>query len=367
MMIRRRQCLGGLFSLPVVSLGLPRQSLAQAPASLASLARAKNMFFGAAITLEKIEGGNTLQDLYDTQCDVWVPEGDMQWINLEPEFGKRNYDVTRQMINVAKLRGKKMRGHSLLWHELTPPWLANYPNNLTTWQNVVEPHLVATSQEFADNFFSWDVLNEPLDTDDGLDLGLRNTPYLQMRGPQYIDQVFEISRAFAPNVTRYLNEHSLTHDEYWHEERRGAFLKLLDHLIAKNVPVQGIGIQTHIGANLDFDAEIYRRFLQEIADRGLEITLTELDVNEGDVGLQSLKERQQRVADRTYEVLEVAFDQPAVKGLVCWALSDRHNWLRRVLDLHENNGMPFDENYRPTPMFEAIARAFKGAKVRVEI
>lgn len=366
-MLSRRQCLSGLLSFPVAGLGQSTVSLAQADQNLAALAREKNMFFGAAITLEKIEKNNQLRKLYDSQCDVWVPEGEMQWENLEPSVGVRDFTTITKIADIAKERGKKLRGHSLLWYALTPVWFAEYDNSIQTWQSIVEPHLVATSQQFANDFVSWDVLNEPLDVDDGLPYGLRNSRYYQMLGVDYIGQAFEISRAFAPNVTRYLNEYSLTQDVSWHESKRRAFLDLLDSLLAKQVPIEGIGIQTHLETNLDFDAEIYRKFLQEITDRGLEITLTELDVRENKEISESLSQRQKRVADLTYDVLSVAFDQPAVKGLMCWALSDRHSWLRRVIKIKDNNGLPYDDEYLPTPMHGAIARAFKDAPPRASI
>jgi endo-1,4-beta-xylanase len=78
------------------------------------------------------------------------------------------------------------------------------------------------------------------------------------------------------------------------------------------------------------------------------------------------------VADTYSRFLDTALDEPAVKMVVTWGLSDRHTWIVRK-ETHESkwrsDGMPsrplpFDSDLKPKPAFEAIAQAFAHAPQR---
>jgi endo-1,4-beta-xylanase len=112
------------------------------------------------------------------------------------------------------------------------------------------------------------------------------------------------------------------------------------------------------------------RFLKEIADLGLFIVISELDVKEHEYILP-VEQRDGRVADEAKRYLDIALGQPAVRGLTTWGLSDRHSWLQVTQeDLARypnawkdgstpgpNRGLPFDYALRPKPMYRAIAEA----------
>jgi endo-1,4-beta-xylanase len=112
------------------------------------------------------------------------------------------------------------------------------------------------------------------------------------------------------------------------------------------------------------------RFLKEIADLGLFIVISELDVKENDYILP-VEQRDARVADETKRYLDIALAQPAVRGLTTWGLSDRHSWLDVTKeDLARypnawkdgsspglNRGLPFDYSLKPKPMYRAIAES----------
>jgi endo-1,4-beta-xylanase len=115
-------------------------------------------------------------------------------------------------------------------------------------------------------------------------------------------------------------------------------------------------------------ANVLGRFLKEIADLGLFIVISELDVKEHDYVLP-MDQRDARVADETRRYLDVTLDQPAVRGLTTWGLSDRHSWLQVTKDDFArypdawkdgsspglNRGLPFDSSMKPKPMYRAIA------------
>jgi endo-1,4-beta-xylanase len=78
------------------------------------------------------------------------------------------------------------------------------------------------------------------------------------------------------------------------------------------------------------------------------------------------------VADTYSRFLDTALDEPAVKVVVTWGLSDRHSWIVRKethaskwrTDGTPSRPLPFDADLKPKPAFEAIARAFARAPQR---
>src|SRR5262249_30808765 len=120
-----------------------------------------------------------------------------------------------------------------------------------------------------------------------------------------------------------------------------------------------------------FSAARFRRFFADLADIGLTIQITELDVTDENAPAdQAIRDR--LVADAYSRFLEVALDEPAVQMVGTWGLSDRHSWIVR----RETNEakwrsdgvpprpLPFDRDLKPKLACEAIARAFSNAPQR---
>ena len=78
------------------------------------------------------------------------------------------------------------------------------------------------------------------------------------------------------------------------------------------------------------------------------------------------------IADTYRRFLDAALDEPAVKMVVTWGLSDRHSWIVRRetyqakwrADDAASRPLPFDADLEAKPAFEAIARAFEHAPAR---
>jgi endo-1,4-beta-xylanase len=104
---------------------------------------------------------------------------------------------------------------------------------------------------------------------------------------------------------------------------------------------------------------------------GLEIQITELDCTD-DLAPSDIAVRDGMVADEYRRFLDVALDEPAVKIVMSWGLSDRYSWIVR----HENNAeerrpdgaeerpLPFDRDLQRKPAWHALAEAFAGAPAR---
>jgi endo-1,4-beta-xylanase len=104
--------------------------------------------------------------------------------------------------------------------------------------------------------------------------------------------------------------------------------------------------------------------LAEIAGLGLTIQITELDVIDNNAPADRTT-RDRMVADAYSRFLDAALDEPAVKMVLTWGLSDRHSWLAGSRsDQLPARPLPFGADLEPKPALEAMTRAFTRAASR---
>jgi endo-1,4-beta-xylanase len=140
-------------------------------------------------------------------------------------------------------------------------------------------------------------------------------------------------------------------------------LELLDRLLDQNVPVDALGVQAHLDASVfdGFDPAGYRRFLSDVADRGLKIFITEMDVLD-DTLPAAAGPRDRAVADIYRRYLDAALEEPEVVSLMTFGLSDRYTWLQE--DFPRDDGaprrpLPFDDKLKPKPVLGALQGALE--------
>ena len=103
---------------------------------------------------------------------------------------------------------------------------------------------------------------------------------------------------------------------------------------------------------------------------GLEVYLTEMDVNEDDLPFNEVEKRDRAVAETYRQLLNTALADPALKLMLTWGVSDRRTWLNDGPTHHRKQpnrpqrSLPFDAAYRPTPAFFAIRDSFDSRSVK---
>jgi len=352
----RRDFLAGALALPLAAQLSPVASAATTT-SLGQLAADKGLFFGAATTSEQLLAGNAYTTLLANQCGAYVAEWESKWGPIEYVRGYRNYDSVDALVAAASDR--IIRGHALLWHLQLPPWADDQVlNGAAAWDGLVAPFITETATRYAGRIAQWDVVNEVIEPEWQEPDGLRKTPFLDMRGRGYIAEAFYLAAEAAPDARLYINDYGLCYGEDDHEKRRTAMLALLERLLSRGVPVHGLGIQGHLENGRTFDAKRFGAFLDTAAGMGLDLAITELDVNEGAHPQGDLSTRDQRNADEVRKVMEVALDQQRLTGVVTWSLSDAVSYMRTGGGLPDNRGLPFDENLAPTAIHETLADLF---------
>jgi endo-1,4-beta-xylanase len=331
--------------------------------SLAKAAARKGRYFGAAARFDQLRSVPALRKAMLRDCSCLTPEIHTNWDQVEREPGQRDFSPADALVAFAGKHGMMVRGHSLLWDQSTPDWAKAHLLATRDW-SLIESHFDALLSRYEGAIQEWDVVNEAIDTEGGVE-GLRTTTFFRAFGADYIPRAFATARQRAPTARLVLNEYGLEYDNVEENARRTRYLKLLEQLKVAGAPVDVAGIQAHLDLSKGpLKARLLRPFFREIADLGYEIAITELDVKEHDFALP-VAWRDQRASDHVQAYLDIALDEPAIKGVTTWGLGDRFSWLDGATPGPDrepgpglNRGLPYDDRLRPKPMHGALHDAF---------
>ena len=345
--------------------------------SLQELATAKGVDYGSMVTWKSWDGDNAINredafvQLVQRECSIITSGMEMFWSLNSQRAGAMDFAGGDDIVDWAQKHGKKVRGHTLVWHEQTPKWFRGIGDKAFGEKMLVE-RVSNMCKRFAGRMHSWDVANEVIDPNSDRPDGLRESKYMELIGPDYLDTAFRTAREADPKALLVLNDYNLEKNNDNDERKRQAMLTIIDGFKQRNVPIDAVGIQSHLAVKDRgiFDQTVFASFLKEISDRGLQVMLTELDVV--DVGAPSdIAARDAEVASTYKDYLDVALASPAVKTVVTWGLSDRDSWITHyaIDDFRRDDGLPprplpFDADLKPKPAYFAIAEAFKSAPGR---
>jgi len=88
---------------------------------------------------------------------------------IHPKETEYNWGPADEVVNFAQANGLKMRGHTLCWHNQTPPWLfkdaAGNEVSKEVLLNRLKEHITAVVSRYKGKVYAWDVVNEAIDDD----------------------------------------------------------------------------------------------------------------------------------------------------------------------------------------------------------
>ena len=349
--------------------------------SLNELARRKGMRFGSAVAAGG--PGNLTATLDDPryrqvlahECGVLVHENELKWYVLRPDVDTYDYARADRIMDFAAAHGMDVRGHTLLWHHPRwfPGWIETHDYGArpaAEAERLVVEHINAVIGRYGDRIKSWDVVNETVDADTG---ALRQTALSRHLGDQEIvDLAFHTARAAAPDAQLVYNDYMSW--EAGHEAHQAGVLRLLEGMKARDVPIDALGVQSHIGSgnsddSVGFDTAReanWRRFMDEVTGMGLDIVISEFDVHDKNLPAD-IPSRDQAVAELARRYLDLMFSYPQTKDVLAWGMVDSYSWLQGNwprADGIAKRPTPYDADYQPKPLRQAIADAFIAAPAR---
>jgi endo-1,4-beta-xylanase len=328
--------------------------------SLKNRAKAKGLIYGAfpEADHQNFKDDPKLRSIFSKDCGLIVTG--VYWDQIRPSATTFNFERADYFAKFAADNKMLLRGHPLVYYDSLPSWL----KTTITHQNakkIFTDHLETVVKRYAGKMHSWDVVNEAIDVGDGRADGLRNDIWMKYLGPNFIDIAFRLVARLDPKALRVYNETNLTN-----EVQQNATLKLLKQLKSKGTPVQALGIQSHLDGAADFNPQQFRKFLRSVSNLGLKILITEIDVMDKDLPMDT-NQRDRIVAGVYEDYLAAAFAEKSVIAAINWSLTDSYTWLTKGAPRKDGSPvrpLPFDRDLNPKLAWNAIARALDGAPKR---
>jgi endo-1,4-beta-xylanase len=332
--------------------------------SLKAHAQKRGLLAGAAVIVRALENDPALQRLIAEQYGIVVPENELKWRALRPAQDQFDFSQSDALFAFARAHDLKIRGHTMVWHNSVPDWLKNGPSQLDVRQLLID-HIQTVVGRYRGRVHSWDVVNEAILPADAQADDLRKSFWFDRVGADYIEVAFRAAREADPHGRLAYNDYGVEYDNPEEAARRASILALLRRMQVRNVPIDAVGIQSHIKARSPFPVgKGLAEFIESIRAMGLEVYLTEMDVNEDDLPFDDVKQRDEAIAMTYREFLDVALANSAVKAMLTWGISDRRTWLNDGPTHHRKQpnrpqrSLPFDRDYRPKDAFFAIRAGF---------
>jgi endo-1,4-beta-xylanase len=345
-------------------------------------AKAKGILYGSSLATWQYAGSEFSQPdpdyaaLFAREAGMLFTEDDLLWWRLKPcQTCALDFSYGDRIVSFAQGNGQPVFGAHLVWDQgLGEGWPPDALYFLS--EQEAREILYGTIQQevahYRGQMKAWVVANEVTDGRRKDANGFWTVePYYETIGPTYVEEAFFLARQEDPGAILVINEFGFeTGGDA--PARRTSILKAIDYLLGKGAPVHALGIQAHLnymGFARGFDPAAYRAFLSNVAARGLNIFITEMDVL--DDGLPAdIATRDAGVADTYSRYLSVLLQEPAVKIVLNFGLTDRYTWLQE--DFPRRDGaprrpLPFDDQLQPKPAYTAILNAFQNAPSRTPI
>ena len=356
-------------SAPRVPPGTPG-SVTVVPPQLPTLREAgasRNLLVGCAVNIHALQTDNMYAALVKQQAGIVVAENSMKFGPTQPAPERFDFAEADALFAFAQANGIKVRGHNFIWHEALPDWFAGYVTPANA-QAVLVNHIETVAGRYAGRVQSWDVVNEAIRPEDGLPGGLRKTPWYDLLGPGYLDLAYRTARRVDPTAPLCYNDYDIEGEDQKQAAKRAAVLELLRGFQQRGVPIDAVGIQSHIraGANHHYGAGL-QQFMQTVQGMGLKIMLTEMDVRDAELPAD-IPARDQAVAAAYRNYLNLTLANPDVIALLTWGITDKYTWLNGARDGRPDKvpsrPLPFDADLRPVPAYTAELEAIQGAPSR---
>jgi endo-1,4-beta-xylanase len=315
------------------------------------------------------------REVHLAECGI-VTAG-VYWTWTRPNAKDFVFYNSDRIIDWAEQQRLKIRGHNLIWlrYDRMPDWLNNYNfgnRPATEAERLLREHITTFCKRYGTRIFSWDVVNEAIDPHTGL---VRDDAFHKRLGDNVVDIAFDAAHQAAPQASLVYNDYMSWTDTS--ARHRDGVLSLLSRLNSAKVPVDVVGVQSHIGpgligdvmGNLSFSSQEQanlKSFLDAVVGMGHRLAVTELDV--GETGLPPDNHiRDDAMADLMRRYMDFLLAYPQLDYIVSWGLVDHHSWLQ-TRNMREDGALKrltlYDPNYQPKRVREAIADALRAAPTR---
>ncbi|WP_196250734.1 endo-1,4-beta-xylanase [Cellulomonas sp. JZ18] len=296
------------------------------------------------------------------------------------------------LMAFAQDNGLRVYGHVLVWHSqnagqnddpnqgrVTPGWMfedaqgneltssaadrAILRERLRTHIFAVAEHLATTYGEFGSEsnpLVAWDVVNEVVDDGAAYEDGLRRSAWYRILGEEFIDLAFRYAdEAFNEEyaaagtdrpVKLFINDYNTEQ-----EGKQQRYYDLVQRLLERDVPIDGVGHQFHVSLAMPVDA--LEAAIRKFQGLGLDQVVTELDVTTGTPESEAKFIEQGYYYRDAFRMFRQYEDD--LFSVTVWGLTDVRSW-------RDSSGGPllFDDDGTAKPAYYGAVDEELPARVR---
>ncbi len=321
------------------------------PRSLRTLALRRGVQMGVAVSAVPLKQDPQYARIVREEFSAITPENAMKWDALRPARDRFDFTDADAIVEFAQHNGMQVRGHTLMWHGQVPAWLQSGRFTAEELREILREHILTVVGRYRGRVAAWDVVNEAVDGDEPS--LLRRTLWRRGLGQDFMAQAFQWAHEADPGARLFYNDAG--------GEGVGRQSEAVYHVVKelreRGVPIHGVGLQMHVGMHDVPLPEEVAANIQRLADLGLEVQITEMDVQiqKGTGEMEYDRAAQARIYQN---MTTVCLRSPACTSIVVWGVADQYSWIPWWTN-HPDEPLLFDRAYARKPAYYGIRAALE--------
>jgi endo-1,4-beta-xylanase len=314
---------------------------------LRAWAQKHDVHIGAAAANKILRENPQYGPVLAREFSILTPENAMKMGPMRPTRDTFFWDDADELVNFAEKHAMQIHGHAFVWHIQQPKWITDDEKQWTreSLMRVLREHIFAVAGRYKGRVQIWDVVNEAIG-DNG---ELRDTIWLRVIGPDYIELAFRWAHEADPSAKLIYNDY----DGEGLNNKSNKIYELVRGLKQKGAPIHGIGLQMHLDLDRVPPARDVAANIKRLGELGLDVHVTEMDVRIKEPITPEKLEKQRAVYR---DVMQVALRSGVCKSFTFWGVSDVKSWIPKWFPGY-NDGLPFDREFKPKPAYHGLMEA----------
>ncbi|KAJ5711498.1 hypothetical protein N7488_005654 [Penicillium malachiteum] len=255
-----------------------------------------------------------------------TPGNTMKWEFTEP--------TQNETIALAKATGKKVRCHNLVWSSELPSWVTDGSWTDETLLAAMETHIKTEIEYYGSGCWSWDVVNEALDSNGGL------TSNVQSLGE---------------DIKLFYNDYSIE----WAGTKNTAAIALVQEIQGwDGAHIDGIGFESHYSVSWGASQAQQEEAMASFTALGLQVHITELDVP--CTAVLCTTDALATQAQIYYDTISACMNTEDCTDMTVWDFDDKYSWIQPADYDGEGDPDLYYSDLTRHPAYTAVAEAIQG-------
>jgi endo-1,4-beta-xylanase len=255
----------------------------------------------------------------------------MKFQLTEPEQNVFNWTGGDINVAIAKDHGKYLRCHNLVWVSQVSDWVLDGNWTATELTAIMENHINNVVGHFGSNCYSWDVVNEALNTNGTFSSSI----WYDTIGPEYFFLAFQFAQAAVDAIPGDGPKPKLYYNDYGIESpgnKSTAAEGLVKQLQQRGIRIDGVGLESHfeVGGTPSLEDQIAQK--QAYVALGVEVVVTELDIRFVQANLTNATAFAEQ-AQNYYDTVSSCVQVDGCVGMTVWDFDDQYRYVSMRVEI----------------------------------